>query len=176
MRNYRFFWGIKDPESNFYPASFEYKNLRFNCSEQAYMWEKAMYFDDYEMARKIHSLSRPGEQKKAGKLVKDFDAELWSKVKTQYMYQVCMQKFNKKYNPELHDYLLSTGEVMLVEASPSDNEWGIGFDPVQAQYVSEDQWTGKNLLGKVLMCVRKDLCYKQFADNSIRELQYTYAR
>jgi ribA/ribD-fused uncharacterized protein len=176
MTNYRFFWGIKDPESNFYPTKFTYKNLEFNCSEQAYMWEKAMYFDDLESARKIHLLQRPGEQKKAGRLVKNFDPAIWGEVKTQYMYQVCMQKFSKEFNPYLHDYLLGTGNAILVEASPFDKEWGIGLDAVEASSIPYDLWPGKNLLGKVLMCVREDLSYKYFADNSIRKIKYTYAK
>lgn len=36
-------------------------------------------------------------------------------------------------NPELREILLSTGSKMIVEASPSDKIWGIGFDAEHAE-------------------------------------------
>ena len=166
---YKFFWGIDDIESNFYPSFFQYKNLSFTCSEQAYMYEKALYFGDAIMASRILQLRNPAEHKKAGKLVKDFDPVIWSKVKTQYMYQVCMAKFYQ--NPLIRESFINSTEH-LVEASPYDLEWGIGLDAYTAVRTKEEDWPGKNLLGKVLMHVRSDLHYKINHDSVLRVMKF----
>jgi len=55
----------------------------------------------------------------------------------------------------LKEILLGTGSKVIVEASPSDRIWGIGFD---AEYAEgrEEEW-GANKLGEALMRVRKKL-------------------
>lgn len=52
----------------------------------------------------------------------------------------------------LRQRLLQMGDRELVEASPMDKIWGIGF----TEYDAEDnrQWWGLNLLGKALMEAR----------------------
>ncbi len=53
--------------------------------------------------------------------------------------------------------LLATGENQLLEASPSDNLWGIGvsmFDPMIMNKMA--QW-GDNIQGKALMEIRKSI-------------------
>ena len=57
-------------------------------------------------------------------------------------------------NDELKEFLLSTGDAILVEASPYDRIWGIGLYPAQAAMGTVDQWRGLNLLGCALMEVR----------------------
>lgn len=49
--------------------------------------------------------------------------------------------------------LLDTGDRELVEASPTDRIWGIGFDAANAEANRQD-W-GENRLGKALMNVRE---------------------
>lgn len=49
--------------------------------------------------------------------------------------------------------LLGTGERELVEASPFDRVWGIGFREKDVIKAGRDRW-GQNLLGKALMEVR----------------------
>jgi len=57
-------------------------------------------------------------------------------------------------NPELKEFLLSTGDAILVEASPYDKIWGIGLDRETAMKGTVNQWKGENLLGYALMEVR----------------------
>jgi predicted NAD-dependent protein-ADP-ribosyltransferase YbiA (DUF1768 family) len=52
----------------------------------------------------------------------------------------------------LRRMLLATGERELVEASPSDRIWGVGFAERDAQR-NRHRW-GQNLLGRALMDVR----------------------
>jgi ribA/ribD-fused uncharacterized protein len=48
--------------------------------------------------------------------------------------------------------LLATGEREIVEASPQDRIWGVGFKESEAER-NRYRW-GENLLGRVLMDVR----------------------
>lgn len=57
--------------------------------------------------------------------------------------------------PSLAKKLLETGERELVEASPYDRVWGIGYGAADAED-SREFW-GENLLGKALMRVRDRL-------------------
>ena len=52
------------------------------------------------------------------------------------------------------EFLLSTEDAILAEASPYDKIWGIGLDRETALKGSVDQWQGENLLGCALMEVR----------------------
>ena len=56
----------------------------------------------------------------------------------------------------LAEVLLATGEREIVEASPMDRIWGIGFGERKAEEVGRERW-GLNLLGKALMEVRSEL-------------------
>eukprot|EP00798_Chlamydomonas_sp_ICE-L_P010165 gene10165-8070_t len=63
------------------------------------------------------------------------------------------RKFSQ--NEALKQLLLSTGDAELVEASPRDSIWGVGFAPNKAA-ANRSKW-GLNLLGKALMTVREQL-------------------
>ena len=56
---------------------------------------------------------------------------------------------------QLRAMLLATGERELVEASPMDRVWGIGFSEKNAE-MNREKW-GRNLLGKALEEVRRRL-------------------
>ena len=58
-------------------------------------------------------------------------------------------------NHDLKEVLLGTGDKVLVEASPDDRIWGIGFNSEEAEG-RESEW-GNNGLGKALMRVRERL-------------------
>ena len=55
------------------------------------------------------------------------------------------------------DFLLSTGDKILVEASPMDTIWGIGFGKDNEKAYNIASWRGKNLLGFALMEVRDEI-------------------
>ena len=60
-------------------------------------------------------------------------------------------------NPALKDFLINTQKRILVEASPVDKIWGIGWAADDEQAQTPEQWQGLNLLGFALMEVRQQL-------------------
>ena len=149
-----YFWG--DPTlSNWGPAEFDYKGNHFMNSEQAYMWEKADFFGDLTIANDILSTDSPKDAKDLGRLVRNYNDEEWAKVRYKKMVEVCFAKFSQ--NPHRLETLLSTGERILVEASPYDKVWGVGWHWTDPEILFEENWRGQNLLGKALMEVRDKL-------------------
>ena len=148
-----YFWG--SPFSNWYNCKVKHEGETFHNSEQAFMWEKAMYFDDLEIADLILEASSPSVAKSLGREVSGFNAETWSNVSYEYMVDVCYEKFRQ--HPKLQILLLSTGDKVIVEASPHDKIWGVGLHWDDDKILDEANWNGQNLLGKALMDVREKL-------------------
>jgi ribA/ribD-fused uncharacterized protein len=158
-KQYKFFWGKEDVESNFYPIDyFGSDNILYNCSEQQYMYKKAMYFLDKDMAEKILKLTDPKHIKAAGKLVRGFDEQIWDRVCVDKMLETVRDKFN---NSRLKVYLLECENATFVEASPYDRKWGIGLSKFEALRVEPKLWPGENLLGKVLNFVQCELQFRE---------------
>lgn len=114
------------------------------------MFQKAMLFNDFEIAEQILNETDVRKIKALGRKVKNFNNELWDIHKENFMYNACYAKFSQ--NAKLKDFLLGTDNSEIIEASPVDNIWGIGFSSDKAME-NIDQW-GQNLLGKCLMKVR----------------------
>jgi ribA/ribD-fused uncharacterized protein len=66
-----------------------------------------------------------------------------------------MAKFGQ--HAGLRQFLLGTGDRVLVEASPRDTIWGIGLAAGDERAAGPDRWRGLNLLGFALMEVRQRL-------------------
>lgn len=162
--DYVFFWSGEF--SNWYECPFRYKGITFFNSEQAFMWEKALFFDDSKTAELILKTPNPRENKKLGRNVKGFDSEKWIIVSFPIMVGVNLAKYNQIGNryfrsARCQSLLLSTDNRILVEASPYDKIWGIGIGMEDDDCLDEHKWKGMNLLGKALMEVRKQLTYKK---------------
>lgn len=158
--NYIFFWGEKNNFgflSNFFPTEFEDGGVKFICSEQYFMKKKQELFDstNSSLAELILSSTEPRQIKQFGRMVKNFNEEVWSEHKYQIMYLAVKNKFLG--NPELAKRLIDTGDKILVEASPYDRIWGIGMPATAAVKIPESDWPGENLLGQILMEVRDEL-------------------
>ena len=105
-----------------------------------------------EVYREILACDNPRDYKKLGRKVRNFDSQLWDAHKYDIVVKGNKAKFSQ--NPELKAFLLSTGDAILVEASPYDRIWGIGMNRELAQRLPVEQWNGENLLGCALMEVR----------------------
>ena len=158
---YVFFWGSEF--SNWFECRFKYKNLNFYNSEQAFMWEKAVFFGDMVTAALILKTPSPSQCKKLGRIVVNFKADVWLREGYVIMIAINIAKFSQ--NLKLKAILLSTEDKILVEASPYDTIWGIGLYHEDDKVLDIRNWRGMNLLGKALMEVREKL--KDKTDNKI---------
>ena len=148
-----FFWGSE--LSNWYVCVFKYKGHEFRNSEQAFMWEKAMHFNDITIANEILKEPNPRRNKELGRKVRNFNGEEWAKVSLKYMIDINYVKWSS--NDKLKKLLLSTDNKILVEASPYDTIWGIGIHWDDDDVLDEKKWKGTNWLGKSLMEVRNKI-------------------
>lgn len=163
--NYLFFWGHtqtpsaahihKSCLSQWYPSSFEFLGIDFPTAEHRMMYCKANLFyhsDNHKLANMILKAETPAEAKKLGRLVKNFDQQKWDEHKYHIVFLANMLKFSQNLN--LKGFLLSTGDRIIVEASPYDTIWGIGMKESDPGVMNPYNWKGENLLGYALMEVR----------------------
>lgn len=151
MKEYYFFWN--GPFSNWHNSWFTIDGMRFNCGEQYMMYMKAMTFKDLSMADEIMKTLSPAKQKKLGRWVKNYDDKIWSEVRYDIVRVGLLEKF--KQNQQLKEFLLNHKNFTIVEASPYDNIWGIGYTEHEA-IENIDSW-GENLLGKMMNDIAKEL-------------------
>lgn len=138
--------------SQWWPASFMVGDQLFPTAEHFMMYSKATLFGDHETASRILDVESPKDAKELGRQVRDFDSQLWHEHRFAVVLRGNLAKFSQ--NEELKDYIFSTGETVLVEASPVDAIWGIGLSEEAARAVSPSEWKGTNLLGFALMRTR----------------------
>lgn len=130
-----------------------YEDKIFNCSEQYFMYRKALMFDsnNKELLTKILEETNPKKIKSFGRKVKNFDQTTWEHMRFEIMCEALILKFNQ--NSEIKLQLLDTGDKKLYEASPYDKTWGTGFSPKESLTTDHSKF-GRNLLGESLMIVR----------------------
>lgn len=163
---YVLFFGYELPEpastfQQWYPSHFTDPDstdnagnpLAFPTAEHYMMYFKAVLMDDDETATKILACKTPAEAKTFGRQVKNFNQKIWDDNCDYVVQRGSLLKFSQ--NKECKEALLGTGDRILVEASPNDRIWGIGFDCEHA-LGKEDEW-GQNKLGKALMLAREQL-------------------
>lgn len=150
--NYHFFW--RSGLSQWTLTSFrDETGLEYNCCEQYMMAQKALLFEDEETFSAIMSSRGPGEQKALGRQVKGYNEDVWCAVREIIVLKG--NRFRAQHDSTFRELLLSTGDTTLVEASPFDRIWGIGYNKETA-LANIDNW-GLNLLGKTLQKLRAEL-------------------
>lgn len=161
---YLFFWGHTVPSdgsvrktclSQWYPASFTVEGVSYPTAEHWMMAAKAKLFGDDEVLERILVVSDPKAAKELGRQVKNFDDAVWRANARRLVTEGSVAKFEQ--NPALRDFLLSTGDAVIVEASPRDCIWGIGLGQDNPKAQNPTTWRGQNLLGFALMDVREAL-------------------
>jgi ribA/ribD-fused uncharacterized protein len=150
--NYYFFYKTQHPFSQWYKCSFEIDSVTFNCAEQYMMYRKSVLFGDTDSASLILQSKHPREQKELGRNVKHFDIDVWNKNARDIVYSGNEAKFSQ--NESLLNFLLQTGNALIVEASLSDTIWGIGLAEDDPDRFDKSKWRGTNWLGEILTELR----------------------
>lgn len=162
-----FFWGHTDRGegltkaclSQWFPCFFVVDGQYYNCAEQYMMAEKACIFGDEEIRQQILAEYSQLAMKKLGRKVRNYDDVTWKEKRFDVVVKGNFAKLSQ--NEKLQNFLLSTGEKILVEASPKDTVWGIGLDESSPEAIQPSKWKGENLLGFALMEVRDILSEKK---------------
>lgn len=141
--------------SQWWEAAFSEDGKVFGSAEHYMMAHKAWLFGDEETAARILAAAHPSEAKALGRRVRGFDEDRWAAHRFEIVVRGSIAKFGQ--HPELRDFLLSTRERVLVEASPNDRVWGIGLAASDERAASPATWQGLNLLGFALMAARDAL-------------------
>lgn len=161
---YLFFWGHQPSRtgeitqsclSQWWMSPFIAGGQTYCCAEQYMMGMKATLFRDWETKGLILNSNDPREIKRLGRKVKGFVPDVWDRHKRGIVYNGNYAKFSQ--NDYLTHFLMSTGDKVLVEASPYDTVWGIGLRVENACAKNPATWRGENLLGFALMSVRETL-------------------
>lgn len=161
---YLYFWGhqpsktgkiTKSCFSQWYESSFTIDGVFYPTAEHWMMAAKARLFEDDETLAEILVASDAKTAKALGRKVQNFDDGLWKENARRLVTEGNVAKFEQ--NSELEEFLLGTGDSVLVEASPYDRIWGIGLKADDERAKHPNTWQGQNLLGFALMDVREDL-------------------
>ncbi|MBW5382979.1 NADAR family protein [Brachyspira pilosicoli] len=145
----------KSSLSQWYIKDFKENDLLFNCMEKYMMYNKALLFDDKDIANEILNNNQPKAIKELGRKVKNFNDELWDKMKYKIVFTGNYYKFSQ--NADLRNFLLNTKNKVLVEASPYDKVWGIKMKYDDENIENPFFWKGENLLGFALMEARDEI-------------------
>ncbi|MFR9795865.1 NADAR family protein [Streptomyces sp. MS06] len=161
---YLFFWGHRPRTdgrvgpgclSQWWPSPFTVEGVRYATAEHWMMAGKARLFGDGAAEQRILAARHPAEAKNAGRLVRGFDESRWARERFRIVVEGSVHKFTA--HPDLREFLLATGERVLVEASPVDRIWGIGLAADDEAASDPARWRGPNLLGFALMAAREEL-------------------
>lgn len=154
----------------------------YKTAEHYMMHHKAILFGDVATGAEILEAGHPPRAKDLGRSVQGFNEEIWTAHRERIVRRASWCKFtcpvedgNAGFDagggdrvwrlgkcPDAREFssksfrtvLLNTGSRELIEASPHDRIWGIGYGVADAGQ-NRDTW-GLNLLGKVLMSVRDE--------------------
>lgn len=162
-----FFWGHtanpgkikKSCFSQWYACEFEVDGQKYHTAEQFMMAQKALLFGDHATYEKIMAADNPKDYKALGRLVKNFIPTVWDENKLQIVVKGNIAKFSQ--NEAIREFLLGTGDKVLVEASPYDEIWGVKLGMNDPKIQDPNNWRGENLLGCALMETRDILREKQ---------------
>ena len=125
--------------SNWYLSDFFVNGILYYSMEQYMMYQKALLFDDMEIAGQILNTTNAGKIKAFGRRVKNYEDILWNGMRQLIVYQ---------------------GLLELAECAVQDKIWGIGLSMKDERRFDLNEWKGQNLLGFSLMRVRTMLKQK----------------
>ena len=161
---YLMFWGHTPPRdgqvgkhcfSQWWPATFTVDGVDYASAEHFMMAAKARLFGDDAAVAEILAASHPAEAKALGRKVRGYADDVWARHRFGLVVEGNVAKFGQ--HADLRDFLLGTGDRVIVEASPRDRIWGIGLGAGNERAANPEEWRGMNLLGFALMEARQRL-------------------
>ncbi len=116
------------------------------------MAKKSLLFNDEKIYNEILKANHPKQFKILGRQIASFNENIWNENKYRIVLEGNIAKFSQ--NENLKEFILSSKNKILVEASPYDKVWGIGLSADSENIKNPLAWKGENLLGFALMEVR----------------------
>ena len=141
--------------SNWYLSDFTIDGILYSSMEQYMMYQKALLFQDQDIADRILDISDVARIKDLGRAVRNYNDIVWAGLRQIIVYKGLLAKFSQ--NAGLKNALLSTGDQVMAECAVEDTIWGIGLSMRDERRFDMAQWRGQNLLGFSLMEVRRCL-------------------
>lgn len=141
--------------SNWYPVKFTVDSVAFSSMEQFMMYKKALYFGDYNIAKRILASNDVAYIKELGRLVSNYNENYWNGIRQIVVFEGLLAKFSQ--NESLKEQLKATNGSILAECAVKDRIWGIGLSMNDPNRLDISRWKGQNLLGYTLMMVRERL-------------------
>ena len=114
----------------------------------------AMFFDDKDAAERSLNIKDPYQLITLQKEIANVDRYKWEPEAKRVLYLANMAKYTQ--NLKAREALLNTVNDIIGEASFSKT-WGIGMSIKDARSVCTENWTGRNVMGKLLMDIRDSL-------------------
>lgn len=139
--------------SQAFPCKMQVDGYKYNSAEQYMFAQKARLMGDRATFSKIMNERNPIKLKSLGRRVRPWNQDKWEKNRFKIILEANTHKFAQ--NPRLAKKLKATGKRTLAQASERDFILGIGIHIKDA--IAGKSWRGMNMLGKVLMKVRKNL-------------------
>ncbi|KAL6865542.1 hypothetical protein ACO1O0_001636 [Amphichorda felina] len=156
-----YFWKETDPATGFlapwYQSPFTDGDDVWISVGEYVTQEKARLFGDREAYNRIGSSNDISEQRFIGNNIKNFDEEVWKQKCFEIAKIANALKFHFPVDKDsnIRERLEATGDRELVDATPHDRLWGIGFRAADAKKTDRKEW-GQNLYGKAVMDIRRD--------------------
>lgn len=136
-------------------SPFHFNGILYANLQHYFLHAKALLFRDFHQAALILASLDMGEREVLGNNIENFSETLWLAQREAIMLEGCREKFIQ--NRAHRNVLLRTGETILVYANEYDPVWGIGLESDDSRIAEPTLWSGKNLLGFILMQVRNFL-------------------
>ena len=138
--------------SNWYSSQFIINDIIFSSMEQFMMYQKAICFEDNDIAQKILKTENVAYIKELGRLISNYNENYWNGIRQIIVFEGLMAKFSQ--NESLKRQLQETEHCILAECAVKDKIWGIGLSMGDPDRLEISKWNGQNLLGYTLMMVR----------------------
>lgn len=82
--------------SNWYPSRFIVNDITFSSMEQFMMYQKAICFEDNDIAQKILKTENVAYIKELGRLISNYNENYWNGIRQIIVFEGLMAKFSQK--------------------------------------------------------------------------------